>query len=170
MSLLKLFTISSSKVYPEELHPIEGCTTEDEPIASIGPGSYSGKLLHGKRHGHGKYLERNVEYIGEWYEDNIHGEGCIRNTVNQTSFTGIFVMNMMVYGTHMWSNGSMYVGEFDNNQMHGQGTLEWSTREKYEGEFANGTMHGKGTYIDKNGIVYNIEFCKGKVIKQEHKT
>jgi len=147
MALIKIF---SRKVYP----------TETE-------GSYTGPFVHGKRHGNGKYIEENVEYVGEWQHDNIHGKGTIKNTANKMSFTGTFAINRMVYGTYTWPNGDIYVGKFENNEMHGRGTLQWSTGEKYEGEFANGTIHGKGTFTDKKGIVYNIEFCKGKAIKQE---
>lgn len=155
MSLLTILFRSSSKVHPTEVHPTDTY------------GSYYGPLVYGKRHGHGKYIEGSVEYVGEWQHDNIHGEGCIKNTANKMSFMGIFVMNTMVYGTYTWPNGSTYVGEFENNEMHGQGSLKWSSGEKYEGEFENGAMHGQGTYTDKNGIVCNIEYCKGKVVKLE---
>ena len=156
--LLKLFSHSSPKIYP-----VEEVKLADET------GCYYGPLVNGKRHGHGTYIDVSgkVEYVGQWEDDHIHGEGCIQNTTTKISFRGVFITNLMVYGTYTWSNGAIYVGEFENNEMHGQGTLKWSTGEKYEGAFANGAMHGQGTYTDNNGKLFNIEYREGKVVKQE---
>jgi hypothetical protein len=143
------------------VYPAEELKLADET------GCYYGPLVYGKRHGHGKYIEGNVEYVGQWDNDNIHGNGCIKNTATKISFSGVFIINMMVYGTYTWPNGAIYVGEFENNEMHGQGTLKWSSGEKYEGAFANGAMHGQGIYTGKKGVVYNADFREGKAIKLE---
>ena len=38
----------------------------------------------------------------------------------------------------MWSNGSLYEGQFLNNLRHGIGKMKWKDGTTYEGEWFNG--------------------------------
>ena len=50
-------------------------------------------------------------------------------------------------GTHVYPDGSKYVGNFQDGFKHGKGTLTWDGNNgKYVGDFKNGFWHGKGTY------------------------
>jgi hypothetical protein len=49
--------------------------------------------------------------------------------------------------------GNMYMGDFRNGIMHGQGTYTFSNGNKYTGEFKNGIRHGQGTYTHADGTV-----------------
>ena len=40
---------------------------------------------------------------------------------------------------YTWPSGEKYIGEFDNNKRHGQGTHIWPNGEKYVGEFVEGS-------------------------------
>ena len=51
-------------------------------------------------------------------------------------------------GTYKYDNGSIYKGEWWNNEMNGEGTLIWPDGSVYVGEFKNGLYHGNGTYLD----------------------
>lgn len=44
-----------------------------------------------------------------------------------------------------------YKGMWENDKMHGEGTLEYSNGEKYIGEFVKGLRHGYGKYWNKEG-------------------
>ena len=58
------------------------------------------------------------------------------------------------FGTYTWSNGDKYVGEWMNDDLHGQGTFTWADGEKYVGEFKDDKQHGQGTYTFANGDKY----------------
>jgi hypothetical protein len=47
-----------------------------------------------------------------------------------------------------------YVGEWQNNQSHGQGTQTWANGDKYVGEWQNDNRTGQGTHTWANGDKY----------------
>ena len=63
------------------------------------------------------------------------------------------------YGTYDWDNGDEYLGDWQNDKRHGQGTYtygpnsEWAG-DQYVGEYKNGKRHGQGTYTHANGDKY----------------
>jgi hypothetical protein len=148
---IKLFSSSSAKVHPlmyENVTIIDGKTF------------YTGNAINGKKSGQGTYIDysAHVEYTGEWLNDNIHGVGTITNYFEDYSFTGKFENNTMIYGTMTWPNGTVYIGYFENNEIHGLGTIKWPNNSKYEGMFENGKIHGFGSYTDNKGNVCEKEF------------
>ena len=58
------------------------------------------------------------------------------------------------FGTYTWDNGNQYVGEWKDDEMHGQGTLTFTSGNKYVGAFKDGMYHGQGTYTWVNGDHY----------------
>ena len=48
------------------------------------------------------------------------------------------------FGTYVWDDGDKYLGEWNNNKIHGQGTYTFADGEKYEGEFIDSKKHGQG--------------------------
>lgn len=148
---INLFSSSSARIYPlmyENVTIIEGKTV------------YTGKAINGKKSGQGTYIDysAHVEYKGEWLNDTIHGVGTIKNYFTDLSFTGKFENSTMTYGTMTWSNGTVYTGYFENNEIHGLGTIKWPNNSKYEGMFENGKIHGFGSYTDNKGNIYEKEF------------
>ena len=65
-------------------------------------------------------------------------------------------------GTYKYENGSVYTGEWWNNEMNGKGTLIWPNGSVYIGEFKNGLYHGNGTYLNlkENNTFYVGEFVE----------
>ena len=57
------------------------------------------------------------------------------------------------FGTYTWSSGSKYVGEYKNDEMHGEGTYTWAGGAKYVGKFKYGERHGAGNFITPDGRV-----------------
>ena len=57
-------------------------------------------------------------------------------------------------GTYTWADGDIYIGEYKNDLMDGQGTYTWSAGDKYVGEWQNDQRHGQGTYIYSTGNKY----------------
>lgn len=57
------------------------------------------------------------------------------------------------FGT-ITGSGNKYVGEWKDDDWHGQGTLTFANGDKYVGEFKDGQFNGQGTYTSSNGLVY----------------
>jgi hypothetical protein len=64
------------------------------------------------------------------------------------------------FGTETWENGE-YVGEWKNNDKHGQGTYTYADGDKYVGEYRDDKRTGKGTYTFAVGDKYVGEFKDG---------
>jgi hypothetical protein len=88
-------------------------------------------------------------YTGQWVHDRKNG--C---------------------GTFLWTDGSRYVGDFDNDRRQGNGTYTINTvgtikncprSVKYIGDWKNGQKHGKGKCYDAQGnLVYDGPFENDK--------
>jgi hypothetical protein len=57
-------------------------------------------------------------------------------------------------GSFFMSNGDTYVGGFQYGKNHGQGTYTWPDGKKYVGQFVNGIKSGQGTFTWPNGNRY----------------
>ena len=55
------------------------------------------------------------------------------------------------FGTFTVSNGNKYVGEFGDDEFHGQGTFTWESGSKYVGEWKNDKRNGQGTFTFASG-------------------
>ena len=68
-------------------------------------------------------------------------------------------------------DGSVYIGEWNNDLKEGKGILTFQDGSKYEGYFVNDLPKGKGRLIHTNGDIYEGEFQDykpegyGKLIK-----
>ena len=66
------------------------------------------------------------------------------------------------FGAYTFPSGNQYVGEWKDDQFHGQGTYTWGSGDfygdVYVGEFKDGARHGQGTYTFANGDKYVGEF------------
>ena len=58
-------------------------------------------------------------------------------------------------------NGYKYIGNWENSNFHGKGTLDFLDGEIYEGEFKNGLANGKGKCKHINNDTYEGEFKNG---------
>ena len=79
-------------------------------------------------------------------------------------FTGYF---HNCYGTYIHENGDKYVGEWKNDEYHGQGTFYYLAEDKnkgdkYVGQFRNNKYHGQGNFLYKSGNKYVGEYKDDK--------
>jgi hypothetical protein len=65
-------------------------------------------------------------------------------------------------GTFSWFDGSKYVGQWEEGNMHGQGTLTYEDT-KYIGEFKEGLYHGEGTLTYEDGSKYVGQWEEGNM-------
>jgi hypothetical protein len=104
---------------------------------------YVGDFLNTKRWGKGDLTTPNIHYEGDFYNNQMHGNGRI-----------IF-----------FRDGIEYMGTFKNDQLTGYGKFKWKNGDKYEGPVLNGKIHGYGKYKFSDGRVIMARFREG--IKEE---
>ncbi|MDC0431933.1 hypothetical protein OAL97_05535, partial [Paracoccaceae bacterium] len=64
------------------------------------------------------------------------------------------------FGEILYSNGTKYIGEFENEQENGIGSLSTKNGMKYKGQFLKGQKHGYGEIIFANGDRYSGNFSR----------
>lgn len=57
-------------------------------------------------------------------------------------------------GVYFWADGSKYTGNWSRDEMSGQGCFEWADGRYFMGEFKSGVMHGEGNYVWQDGRSY----------------
>jgi len=56
----------------------------------------------------------------------------------------------------------VFIGDFENDKMHGNGVFQYADGSKYEGEFQNDKKHGHGTLLSlKEKFIYEGLFFNG---------
>jgi len=66
------------------------------------------------------------------------------------------------FGTFIDANGNKYVGEWKDDELHGQGTYTFASGAQYVGEYRDGKKNGQGTYTWADGSKYVGEYRDGK--------
>jgi len=101
-------------------------------------------------------------YDGEWKDGKPHGKGVLTGVKNKNlKFVGSFEFgNGSGWGT-LTANGFKYVGEFENDKQHGNGTLIFPNGDKYVGEYKNGKENGMGVLTLVKGGKYIGEWKNG---------
>ncbi len=117
---------------------------------------FQGCFENDKRCGHGTIEFNGVnqdggEYVGEWRDDKMHGNGTRRYT-NGDMYVGNFDKGKREgEGRFYFSNGDMYFGQWQNNQMHGPGHYYFSSGTRFEGMFLFNKRNGKGKTQGSSG-------------------
>ena len=120
---------------------------------------YDGNWKYGKKDGYGESLEvfgegedrygntaaKQLEYKGEWKDDEKHGQGVGK-------YTG--------YGFD-WIE---YKGPWKHDNEEGKGIMSWSTGRQYTGDFKKGKKYGKGVETKFGGKGLNLLY-KGDWVK-----
>lgn len=80
-------------------------------------GTYTGDLVAGLEHGHGKMVwHSGTVYEGEWENGKIQGHGTIR-WASGTTYTGEFVDGKVTgYGTMTYTDGTTRTGYWENGK------------------------------------------------------
>eukprot|EP00997_Jenningsia_sp_PLL12_P007349 NODE_3968_length_711_cov_20.972810_g3353_i0.p3 GENE.NODE_3968_length_711_cov_20.972810_g3353_i0~~NODE_3968_length_711_cov_20.972810_g3353_i0.p3 ORF type:complete len:84 (-),score=20.50 NODE_3968_length_711_cov_20.972810_g3353_i0:83-334(-) len=67
-------------------------------------------------------------------------------------------------GKYTYANGSVYVGAFEQDQVHGQGTLIYANGDRYSGHFYKGKQHGRGKIIGADGV-FDVLYENGRFVQ-----
>jgi hypothetical protein len=71
-----------------------------------------------------------------------------------TEYNGYWLNDQRDYGTLRMSNDQIYVGQFRDDKMWGQGTLYNPNNVIYEGEFVNNRIKSVGAIFYEDGSMY----------------
>eukprot|EP00037_Helgoeca_nana_P029476 m.351703 g.351703 ORF g.351703 m.351703 type:complete len:141 (+) comp27980_c7_seq1:524-946(+) len=88
------------------------------------------------------------------------------STTHQSEYTGDRKGKFAKHGNGMlkYPDGSVYDGEFKDDEFNGMGTFKWpTTGESYVGWWRDGEMHGKGRFTFGSGGFYTGGFSHGKM-------
>lgn len=63
---------------------------------------------------------------------------------------------------HSPETGSKYVGQFLNDQFHGDGDQIWADGSRYKGHWKHGQKHGTAEYVSSDGLRYEGQWEEGR--------
>eukprot|EP00638_Chattonella_subsalsa_P022089 CAMPEP_0117872494 /NCGR_PEP_ID=MMETSP0950-20121206/11114_1 /TAXON_ID=44440 /ORGANISM="Chattonella subsalsa, Strain CCMP2191" /LENGTH=174 /DNA_ID=CAMNT_0005725273 /DNA_START=211 /DNA_END=735 /DNA_ORIENTATION=- len=104
-------------------------------------------------------------YDGEWMMENgkrlRHGFGKFVD--GPETYEGQWDHDQMHgEGKMIFATGATYEGFFDKNVFHGEGMYTWADGSSYTGGWRENKMHGEGCFIDSEKIEWKGQFYNGK--------
>lgn len=140
---------------------------------------YIGEWQNDEPNGKGTYTYADGrKEVGTFENNNLSGYGIKYFANGKIDKEGFFKNNEFVnseikalpncppsgyfhncFGIYIEANGDKYVGEFENNEYNGQGTLTFANGDKYVGVFKDDEPNYKGTYTcGPNGSMPDCPF------------
>lgn len=52
-----------------------------------------------------------------------------------------------------WASGNIYIGEFEDDERHGEGRMKWTDHSSYVGQWKRGIQHGAGRMVFGDGTI-----------------
>ena len=107
---------------------------------------YAGRIKNFEANGEGTFNGANgFQFIGFWKDGVYHGYGELFYP-DKSIFKGNFVAGEFNgYGVMRWNNGIIYEGEFVKSTIQGKGNIKYND-DSYIGMWENNLPHGQGTY------------------------
>jgi len=96
----------------------------------------------------------NISFFPNSTLGNENGECIIGNCVNG-------------YGKFLYSNGTLYDGEWKQGQYDGIGKIKYPNESVYYGNFASGRENGSGYIVFPDGNKHKLKFAEGQLIDGE---
>lgn len=106
------------------------------------------------------------EYLGDWHEDKMHGEGY-RRYPNGDVYKGKYhAGKRQGLGCFYYANGDAYWGEWEANYMHGTGRYYYGTGLRFEGTFVRNKRFGVGK-VEKDDLSVDVfQFNNDEIVGQ----
>ncbi len=132
---------------------------------------YMGHFVNGLAHGQGRYLYTNgSSRKGVWFE------GVLRSAKDQlapfsdkgkTQYGCVSGNCQNGTGTYTNIDGSVYIGEFKQGEIHGQGICTYTDGSRYEGQWAHRYPQGQGTKTWADGRQFTGQWERGQPISNK---
>jgi hypothetical protein len=105
----------------------------------------------GKMHGSGIFRSSEGVYTGEFFNNQMHGQGTFTYEDGEVYFGEFFRDQRQGMGTYRFASGDVFEGEYRENERTGHGIMKFKTGHVYEGDFV-GNMMTVGTLTTKDGV------------------
>lgn len=139
---------------------------------------YVGEWSKNKREGEGKFYLTNGEVlVGFWGQDEFQGEEPQVVMSNPTQSDNIENTSLLRNcnsihcnsgrGKYKYSDGTIYIGDFEGGIPRGEGTCYYANGDKYVGNWGIAGPNGMGTYYFSNGRVANGIWSDGRLVKSQ---
>lgn len=131
---------------------------------------YLGQFTHGVPHGAGVYwypngsfrkgywrngqLVRGEDHPANWQDRGTTKAGCVAGDC----FNGT--------GTYLTPGGAIYVGQFMNGEIHGQGICTYADGSRYEGQWKHRYPEGYGTKNWTDGRQFSGQWRRGQPVQE----
>jgi len=102
-------------------------------------------------HGSGIFKSTDGVYTGDFFDNQMHGQGTFTYTDDEVYIGGFFRDERQGKGTYRFASGDVYEGEYRDNVRTGQGVMKFKTGHTYEGDFVD-NMLTVGTLTTKDGV------------------
>ena len=126
---------------------------------------FKGNLLLGKKCGAGEYnyISENMAFSGEYKDDLRNGQGKLSSKDGSYVYIGNWVDGKMEGEGMLYSSKiGRYEGHFHKDCFEGKGKLLDVDKNLYEGHFHKGFKKGKGELRLNDGNIYTGEFKNNK--------
>lgn len=143
---------------------------EGQGMMNYSDGSrYEGEWHLNKRHGQGlMYYPDGETVYGQWENDQYLADWSAMtyegDTTNMRNCNDVFCSTGV--GKFNYKDGSRFIGEFNNGQPEGRGTLFYASGDRYEGGWKQHSPHGRGVMHYKSGKVVGAIWDFGKPVKK----
>lgn len=129
---------------------------------------YSGEWKNGLMDGKGTLITSNgSKVVGEFRDDMANGKCIFNSVIENDVYIGEFVDDQRHgQGTLIFPDGEKYIGEFLYDEKNGYGTNIFPNGDEYKGEWKDDKFHGKGTKTYSDGTVEEGIWEKGSLIKK----
>ena len=98
-----------------------------------------------------------------WSYGSKHGDGNYTNSTTGAVITGVWNSETEIcHGIEKYKNQDVYMGEFFQEERHGEGILTTIDGSEYIGQWKFGSYDGVGTYRSK-AYTYTGEWQEGKM-------
>jgi len=115
---------------------------------------YEGYFRHSLRHGPGTLCYANGQSFDGIFHEDVKQHGTL-TYLDGSSYTGGWKNNLRdgPKGRYQFANGSIYVGDFLEDQMEGEGVLTHPNGNRFVGAWKKGGRHGHGFEFRPDGTL-----------------
>ena len=123
---------------------------------------YEGNFLNGKKNGFGKEETKINKYEGEFSNNLKNGNGKLYYKLLNEVYEGQFENNNITgEGIYKFNNNEIYKGSFLKGKMNGYGEYFWPDGSYYKGYYINNIKEGKGIFKFKENKIFEGQFKNG---------
>jgi hypothetical protein len=120
-----------------------------------------------RQQGYGFVKMATATYEGDFVNNLYHGTGSCRNndpttaTITYCESASWHKGQLQGHVKIIYSNKDIYIGDYQNNQPHGKGTMKFHTKTTYTGTFSFGKATGFAYIYYNNGDIYKGQCVNG---------